>query len=147
MDQPISRPMHGVLADYPYLLAVSTAPETVGFAEDSPTATALCRAIGGGVLATSLLTRAEWGVVRVLPYKAHLAKAHLAIDLGTSLFALAAPWLFGFAKNEKARNTFLAMGAVGLVAGALCKPEEMPDPSVAAPRAKRGRSLTGRVAG
>jgi hypothetical protein len=32
---------------------------------------------------------AEWGVVKVLPYK-----AHLAIDAVTGVAALAAPWMF-----------------------------------------------------
>ncbi|MBA9079229.1 hypothetical protein [Rufibacter quisquiliarum] len=116
--QPISRPLHGI-ADVAYIPAVASAPETVGFTEEE-TATTLCRAISGGTLVSALVTRAEWGAVKVMPYK-----AHLAIDFATSLFSLAAPWLFGFAKNEKARNTFLVMGLTGLVVGALSRPEEM----------------------
>jgi hypothetical protein len=42
------------------------------------------------------------------------------------LAGLSAPWLFGFAKDRKARNTFLAAGLFGLLAGLLSKPEEMP---------------------
>ncbi|WP_181307098.1 hypothetical protein [Rufibacter sp. XAAS-G3-1] len=118
MWQPIDRPMHGV-ADVAYIPAVASAPETVGFTEEE-TATTLCRAIAGGTLVSALVTKAEWGAVQVMPYK-----AHLAIDFATSVFALAAPWMFGFSQNMKARNTFLAMGLVGLVVGALSRPEEM----------------------
>ena len=136
MSHPISREMHGPIADYPYAAAIATAPETVGFVDESPTATTLCRAMGGAVLATSMMTRAEWGVIPVIPFK-----AHVAMDSGVSLFALAAPWVFGFADNERARNTFLAAGAVGLLASAMTKPEEMPDPRRASPKTKYLRAL------
>ena len=39
----------------------------------------------------------------------------------------AAPWLLGFAGNARARNTFIAMGAFGLMAGLLSRPEELPE--------------------
>ena len=110
--------MHG-LAEAGYIPAVASAPESVGFTEQE-TATTLCRAIGGMALVSALVTKAEWGVVQAVPYK-----VHLGIDAATSLFALAAPWLFGFSRHEKARNTFLAMGMTGLVVGALSRPEEM----------------------
>lgn len=136
MTQPISRELHGLIADYPYIVAVATAPEAVGFADESPTATTLCRAMAGGVLATSLMTRAEWGLMRVIPFK-----THVALDYGVSLFAMAAPWLFGFSKNEKARNTFVAAGAVGLLASAMTRPEEMPDPKHASPKTKYAKAI------
>lgn len=138
MDQPISRPMHGLLTDYPYVAAVSTAPETVGFADEAPVAAALYRVMAGAILASSLFTRAEWGLVRVMPYK-----AHLALDAGVGLFALTAPWLFGFAQHQRARNTFLAMGIVGLAAGTMSRRDEMP-PTIAkraTPRAKYERAI------
>ncbi|MFB9862794.1 hypothetical protein EFA69_19510 [Rufibacter immobilis] len=121
MWQPIPRPLHGI-ADVAYIPAVASAPETVGFTEEE-TATTLCRAISGGTLVSALVTKAEWGAVQVMPYK-----AHLAIDFVTSAFSLAAPWLFGFAHNTKARNTFLTIGLTGLVVGLLSRPEEM-DPA------------------
>ncbi|MGV3540373.1 MAG: hypothetical protein ACO1OQ_11210 [Rufibacter sp.] len=113
--------MHGI-AEVGYIPAVASAPESVGFTEEE-TATTLCRAISGMALVSALVTKAEWGAVKVMPYK-----LHLGIDFATSVFALAAPWLFGFAGNEKARNTFLAMGVTGLVVGALSRPDEM-DPA------------------
>jgi hypothetical protein len=108
----IPRPYHW-LADYVYIPVVLTAPETLGF-RDQPAATTLCRVFSGTVLLYSLFTRAEWGAVRVLPYR-----AHVAFDFGSGVVSLAAPWAFGFAHHRQARNTFLAMGVTGLLAGVL----------------------------
>lgn len=110
--------MHGV-ADYLYAPLVFAAPTLAGFEEEEQAATA-CHLIGGGVMASTTLTKAEWGLCRVLPFK-----AHLALDVAVSLFSLAAPWIFGFSGNAKARNTFIAMGTVGGIVTALTEPEEM----------------------
>lgn len=119
MDKPISRRQHA-FTDYSYAPLVASAPNLVGFTDEKAAST-LCRVLSGTVLVSSLFTRAEWGPIHVIPYK-----THLAIDTLGGLTALTAPWLFGFAKNKRARNTFLAMGVFGLVAGLLSKPEEMP---------------------
>ncbi len=119
MEKPISRKQHG-FTDYSYIPLVAAAPALAGF-KDEPTATKLTRLLSGGVLASSLMTRAEWGAVKLLPFK-----AHLAADTAVGVLSLAAPWLFGFANNERARNTFLVMGAFGLMAGLLSRPDEMP---------------------
>lgn len=119
MEKPISRQMHGV-ADYLYAPLTFTAPQLVGF-EDEDNAVAACQALGAGVMATTMLTRAEWGLCKIIPFK-----VHLGLDVAVSLFTLAAPWIFGFSKNTKARNTFLVMATVGSVVTALSKPEEMP---------------------
>ena len=123
MQPPIPRPYHWP-TDYSYVPLVLTAPETVGFT-DEKTAAALCRAFSGTILVSSVFTRAEWGAVRVIPYK-----AHVALDFGAGVLALAAPWLFGFARHRRARNTFLAMGvtgvAVGLLSGVFGGAKEMP---------------------
>jgi hypothetical protein len=120
MDKPITRVQHG-FTDYSYIPLVLSAPHLVGFTENK-TATTLCYVLSSSILASSLVTRAEWGVFKVMPYK-----AHLVFDALGGLTALTAPWLFGFAKDRKARNTFIAAGIFGLLAGLLSKPEEMPD--------------------
>jgi hypothetical protein len=119
MNKPITRIQHG-FTDYTYIPLVSSAPHLVGFTENK-TATTLCYVLGSTILASSLVTRAEWGVFKVLPYK-----THLVLDVVGGLAGLSAPWLFGFAKDKKARNTFIAAGLFGLLAGLLSKPEEMP---------------------
>jgi len=118
MRQPISRKQHGV-ADYTYVPTVMAAPNLVHFSRDT-TPARLSRGFAAASLANTLFTRAEWGVVKILPYK-----AHLAIDAVTGVAALAAPWMFGFSNDRRARNTFLAMGATALVVTLLSRPEEM----------------------
>ena len=119
MTKPISRRLHGLITDYPYVALVSTAPETIGF-KDEQTATTLCRTLGGGILGSSLLTRAEWGAVPAISFK-----THLVLDVVNGLFAASAPWVFGFSENRRARNFFLVAGAFGIAAGLLSQPEEM----------------------
>ncbi|OUJ67769.1 SPW repeat domain-containing protein [Hymenobacter crusticola] len=119
MQKPISRRQHA-FTDYSYVPLVASAPDLVGFTQEKA-ATTLCHVLSGTVLLSSLFTRAEWGPLRVMPYK-----AHLVIDTLGGLTALSAPWVFGFAQNKKARTTFLVMGVFGLVAGLLSRPEEMP---------------------
>ncbi len=120
MKKPISRQMHGLITDYPYVALVSTAPETFGF-KDNETATILCRTLSGGILASSLATRAEWGLFGGISFK-----THLALDVANGLLAASAPWLFGFSENKRARNFFLVAGAFGVAAGLLSQPKEMP---------------------
>ncbi len=114
--------MHGLLTDYPYVALVSSAPGLVGF-KDEKVASLLCRVLSGTILVSSFLTRAEWGIARVMPYK-----THLFIDTLGGLTALMAPFVFGFSGNARARNTFLLMGVFGLIAGTMSRPDES-DPS------------------
>ena len=116
---PISRRAHG-LTDYSYIPLVAASPYLVGFASQ-PTPTRLAWVLAGVILAASLFTRAEWGLFRVLPFKLHLVG-----DMGVGLIAAALPFLFGFADQPAARNTFLVAGAFGLLAGLMSRPEEMP---------------------
>lgn len=117
--KPISRIWHGILTDYPYIATVSSAPQLFGF-EDEEKAALMTRLLAGGILASSIFTRAEWGWARVMPYK-----IHLLLDTLGGLTALSAPWALGFSKNARARNTFIAIGVFGLIAGLLSQPEEM----------------------
>ena len=118
MEKPISRQVHGII-DYAYGAAVAALPEMAGFKEEKTAAT-LCRALAGGALAYSLLTKAEWGAAKVIPFK-----THLMIDSTTSIFALAAPRLLGFSHNTRARNSVVIAGLVGLAASLLTEREEM----------------------
>ena len=119
MNQPITRAMHGI-ADYAYAPLVYAAPNLAGFTHIKA-ATQLCRIIGVSTLASTVMTRAEWGLVRVIPFK-----THLLLDVGVSVLSLAAPFLFHFAGSKKARNTFLLMGAVGAIVTSLTQRKELP---------------------
>lgn len=130
MNTPvIPRSLHGV-ADYIYVPMVAAAPDLFGFAHNKKAAR-LCRIVSGGVLASTLFTRAEWGVWKLVPYK-----AHLALDFTAGLGTMAMPWLAGFARDRRARNTFLAIGAVsvgaGLLSGLFGRAEKMPLPASSA---------------
>lgn len=120
--------MHG-FTDYPYIATVSIAPKLFGF-ENEEQAALMCRILSSTIIVSSVFTRSEWGLIRVMPYK-----AHLVIDVLGGVASLAAPWLLGFAHNRRARNTFIAMGIVGLSAGLLSQPVEMKQ------RPKRGSAI------
>jgi len=119
MEKPISRQAHGI-ADLSYIPTVLALPKLAGF-EDEKTAVTITRVLAGNILTVGLLTRAEWGLFKVIPFK-----THLILDVAAGALAATAPWLFGFSKNKAARNAFLALGAVEIMAGLLSKPEEMP---------------------
>jgi hypothetical protein len=132
MDTPlIPRPLHGA-ADYLYVPVVAAAPALFGFAHHK-TPARLARIVSGGVLASTLLTRAEWGVWKLMPYK-----AHLTLDFAAGLGTMALPWLAGFARHRRVRNTFLAFGAISvgasLLSGLFGEAREMPS-EAAAPEA------------
>ncbi|WP_342645130.1 hypothetical protein [Mucilaginibacter sp. CSA2-8R] len=118
MNKPITRQQHGGI-DYAYSAAVAILPELLKFKEQK-SATTLCRALAGGALVYSLLTKAEWVAAKIISFK-----THLLIDFTTSLFALGAPWLLGFSANAKARNTLVSVGLAGLTASLLTQPTEM----------------------
>lgn len=119
MEKPISRQLHGFI-DYAYVPLVAAAPRLVGF-DSEKTAARLTRIISGGVLITTLCTRAEWGLVKAIPFKTHLVG-----DQAVSVLALTAPWVFGFSGNPRARTTFIAIGVLGILVGLLTQPAEMP---------------------
>jgi hypothetical protein len=110
----IPRPLHAVL-DYLWSIALFCAPELVGFADDDAAST-VCKARAGGATAMSLLTRYELGLIKVIPFN-----VHLLLDLLSGLMGQAAPWLFGYARTEKARNTSIAFSLLELGAVALSK--------------------------
>jgi hypothetical protein len=117
MWKPISKQTHGLI-DYTYAALVPLLPELAGFS-NIQSAKLLCRGLGAGALSYSLLTKARWGLIRVLPFK-----SHLLIDVSVSCLALAAPWLLSFSRHTAARNTLLLTGLSGLAAACLTAPSE-----------------------
>lgn len=112
MSIGIKRSQHGI-ADFAYAPVVWMAPRIAGF-QYLPQANAACKAAAAGALTYALLTDAEWGVAKWIPYK-----AHLAIDFAVGAASFAAPWILGVQRHKSARNTFLIMGAVSLAVGIL----------------------------
>lgn len=118
MKKPVSRKVHGG-ADYAYAALAAVLPELVGFEEEEK-ARLLAGIISGATLTYTLLTRAEWGLLKVIPFK-----THLITDFTAGVFTVAAPWIFKFAENKKARHTFLALGLTSIAASLLTQTEEM----------------------
>ncbi|WP_439620690.1 SPW repeat domain-containing protein [Gemmata sp.] len=115
----LPREAHGV-GDVAAVPLVAAAPLLAGFA-DHPTPARLALLLSGGLLGLSLLTRSEWGAVPALSFR-----RHLDLDVRTGAAAAASPWLLGFSRDTRARNTFLALGAGLALAGLLTRRDEMP---------------------
>ena len=111
MPHPITPKAHGVI-DYLSSALFAAAPTLLGFR--SPAATALARSLGAGYTGMSLGTAYPLGAVKKIPFP-----AHVATDAVLGLAFAAAPWLFGFADDRRARNFFLAMAGVSAVVVAL----------------------------
>jgi hypothetical protein len=120
LTEPIPRQAHGV-GDVATVPLVAAAPLVVGF---GGTPARLAMLLAGGLLGVSLLTRSEWGAVPAMSFR-----RHLRMDVMTGALTAAAPWLLGFSRDARARNTFLAIGGGLLAAGLLTRPDEMPDRS------------------
>ena len=120
MTKPISRKVHGLLTDYPYVLIVGSAPFWLGFWDQHTPAT-LCYVLAGLILVTGLTIRAEWGVIRVIPYK-----LHLTADVVVGLFAVSSLFLLGLADHPLPRNALIVFGFIGIMAGTLSQTNEMP---------------------
>ena len=88
----VSTKTHGVL-DLVTSSTLLAAPRLLGLEKESRAASGL-RMAGGGALIYSMLTDYEFGLVRVLPMR-----AHLALDAASGAFLASSPWLLGFAKN------------------------------------------------
>jgi hypothetical protein len=82
--------MHGV-ADYLVGIVLILVPYLLGFA-DGTAAQWIFQILGAAAIVYSLLTRYEWGVVRVIPMP-----VHLMLDFASGVLLAASPWLFGFA--------------------------------------------------
>jgi hypothetical protein len=88
----ISTRVHGVL-DCTVGTLLAASPWLIGFSDNRP-ATLVPVVLGLGAILYSLVTKYEWGLIRVLPMN-----AHLAIDLLSGIFLMASPWLLGFAHH------------------------------------------------
>lgn len=108
----VTKRIHAFL-DYPVALVLIAAPFVLGL---GPIATWLSVATGVAAFVLTLLTDHHLGVVRVLPYR-----FHLAVDFLVGLVFLAAPLLFGLEGLD--RLYFWANGAAVLTVVALHQPE------------------------
>jgi hypothetical protein len=121
MRQPLGSRAHGIM-DYvtgASLVAASRLPPLKG-----TFAGTVAAATGSNVLGLSAVTDYEVGLLRLLPFK-----AHLALDALTGVGLLALPWIADQAENARDRIVPLAIGVLELGAVIATDPE--------------GRGLTG----
>ena len=99
--------VHGAI-DYLWGLALIASPWLFGFATGGAAQwTAVI--FGAGAILYSLVTDYELGILRVVPFP-----AHLALDGGAGLLLGASPWLLGFAGQTI--RVHLAFGLFSVVA-------------------------------
>jgi len=98
--------VHGAL-DYIVGLALILAPNIFQFADVGGPAVLIPRVLGVVLIVYSLITRYEWGVIKLIsmPY-------HLMIDFLAALFLALSPFLFGFSNKEP--NAWLPHVVVGI---------------------------------
>ena len=99
----IERKTHGFL-DYLVGLMLIPAPWLFGFANGGPETTVFV-AMGVATIIYSFFTNYELGVIRMIPFR-----THLAIDVVNGLLLAASPWIFGFSEQ-----VFLPHLAIGLM--------------------------------
>jgi SPW repeat len=85
----LSTRVHGIM-DYAMGILLLASPYLFGFATGGVKQW-LPMALGLAMLGMSLLTRYEWGAIRLIPMP-----AHLAVDGLSGALLAVSPWLFGF---------------------------------------------------
>ena len=102
---------HGVM-DYVFAAQMLTAPHLLGFSKNKR-ATRCSLYSGAAILGLSLFTRYPLGAVKAIPFP-----MHVVIEALAGVGNIAAPWLYGFAKNKRAKWLHVISGitTLGLVA-------------------------------
>ena len=111
----IPRPLHGVL-DYIMGLFFTVSPWLFGYVHTQPVAADLAMIFGGGILIYTALTNFEVGIVRLIPFP-----AHLILDVVVGLALAGAPIIF--AVRGGAAVVFVVVGIFELTAAALTRGE------------------------
>ncbi|MGB3314990.1 MAG: hypothetical protein WBB85_11300, partial [Albidovulum sp.] len=92
----VTKTIHSWL-DYPVAAALIVLPFVLGLGESNPAALWLSVATGVAALILTILTDHQTGLIRILPYR-----LHMAVDLAVGLSFLAAPFVFGFSGIDAA---------------------------------------------
>jgi len=116
MPRFVTKAMHAYI-DYPVAIALIVMPFVLGIGASNPIATWLSVATGVAAFILTLLTDHETGVIKVLPYK-----LHLAVDFAVAIVFIVAPLVLGFSGLDM--WYFTVLGATVLVVVGLHKPEQ-----------------------
>ncbi len=110
MRKFISPRIHGVL-DYSSLLTTAAASPLLRF---SRPAARTASGWAAGYAALAALTDYPLALTRAVPFR-----AHGAVDTAMGVLLPAVPWLFGFARDHRARNFFFGLAALTVLVTAL----------------------------
>lgn len=110
----VTKTLHAYL-DYPVALMLMGAPFLLGLGDSHPAAFWLSVVTGVAALLLTVLTDHHLGLIRVLPYR-----LHVAVDGVVGVTFLAAPLALGFAGLDLVY--YLANGAVVVTVVGLSKP-------------------------
>lgn len=112
----VSKTIHAWL-DYPVALALIALPFLLGLGTSNPLALSIAPVVGVAAFLLTLFTDHHLGVVRILPYR-----FHLAVDLAVGVLFLVLPIVLGFSGLDAA--FYLVNGAAVIAVIALSSPEE-----------------------
>ena len=112
MTKPISTRTHGII-DYGWAAAATALAKR---AEDAPSTARLLRSAASLATATSAVTNYEYGAIRLLPMR-----GHLAFDFALCSALLVSPL---FLPESERRHALVpaALGVAGLITGLLTRP-------------------------
>jgi hypothetical protein len=105
----ISTFVHGI-EDYALAALLLMSPYLLGFADGSA-AQYVPQAVGAAIFVTSIFTRYEMGLLRIIPMP-----MHLMLDAGAAILLILSPWLFGFADKIYLPQLILGLGELLFVA-------------------------------
>jgi len=111
----VTKTIHAWL-DYPVALALIGLPFLLGLGGSHPLALTISPIVGVAAFLLTVFTDHHLGVVRVLPYK-----LHLAVDLAVGVLFLILPFVLGFSGLDAA--FYLLNGAAVVTVIGLSKPE------------------------
>lgn len=111
----VTKTIHAWL-DYPVAFALVALPFLLGLGADQPLALAISPIVGVAAFLLTVFTDHELGIIRVLPYR-----LHLAVDLAVGLLFLALPFALGFTGLDA--GYYLVNGLAVVAVICLSKPE------------------------
>jgi hypothetical protein len=120
--------MHAA-ADYVVGVLLIASPWIFQYSDESSVATWIAVVAGLAMIAMSLMTDYEGGVVRMIAMR-----MHLVTDAALGVFLAVSPWLFGFA--DEGVNAWLPFVVIGLLEAGTAA---MTDPEPRHERSRRGR--------
>jgi hypothetical protein len=112
----VTKTIHAWL-DYPVALALIVLPFLLGLGDSHRLALMIAPIVGIAAFLLTVFTDHHLGLVRVLPYR-----LHLAVDLGVGLLFLVLPFALGFSGLDAA--FYWLNGAAVVTVIALSKPED-----------------------